>query len=68
MLELALKMANVLKCPLCGCDVPPSRQKLIVAPSTTNEAVTAEVVVCHCPENHRFVVSLKDTARKAHHA
>jgi hypothetical protein len=67
MLELALKMANVLKCPLCGCDVPPSRQRLVVAPSMTNEAV-AEVVVCHCPENHRFVVSPKDTARKAHSA
>lgn len=67
MLEAVLKMANVLKCPVCGCDVLPSRQKLVVAPSMTNEAVT-EVVVCHCPENHRFVVSPKDTARKAHSA
>lgn len=67
MLELALKMATLPKCPVCGCDVPPSRQKLVVAPSMTNEAVTG-VVVCHCPENHRFVVSPKDTARKARSA
>jgi hypothetical protein len=67
MLEVVLTMANVLKCPLCGCDVPPSRQKLVIAPSMTNEAVT-EVVVCHCPDNHRFVVSPKDTARQAHSA
>jgi hypothetical protein len=67
MLELALKMVDVLKCPLCGCEVPASRQKLVVASSMTNEAVT-EVVVCHCPDNHRFVVSPKDTARKAHSA
>jgi hypothetical protein len=66
-LESALKMAKVLTCPVCGCDVLPNRQKLVVAPSMTNEAVT-EVVVCHCPENHRFLVSPKDTARKAHSA
>ncbi len=67
MLELILKTANVLKCPICGCDVALSRRKLVVVPSMTNEAVT-EVVVCHCPENHRFVVSTKDTTRKAHSA
>ena len=67
MLEASLKMANVLKCPVCGCDVLTSRQNLVVARSMTNEAVS-EVVVCHCPENHRFVVSPKDTARKAHSA
>jgi hypothetical protein len=65
MLEASLKMANVLKCPVCGCDVLTSRQNLVVARSMTNEAVS-EVVVCHCPENHRFVVSPKDTVRKAH--
>jgi hypothetical protein len=64
MLELVL-IANVLKCPVCGSDVLTSRQKLVVVPSMTNETVT-EVVVCHCPENHRFVVSPKDTVRKAH--
>jgi hypothetical protein len=67
MLEAALKMANVLTCPVCGCDVLPSRQKLVVAPSMISKAVT-EVVVCHCPENHRFVVSPKEAARKAHSA
>jgi len=67
MLEASLKMANVLKCPVCGCDVLTSRQNLVVARSMTNEAVS-EVVVCHCPENHRFVVSPKDTSRKAHSA
>ena len=64
MLELVL-IANVLKCPVCGSDVLTSRQNLVVARSMTNEAVS-EVVVCHCPENHRFVVSPKDTVRKAH--
>lgn len=50
--------ANVLQCPVCGCDVPSSRQKLLVALSMVNEPDVG-IVVCHCPENHRFVASFK---------
>lgn len=55
---------RVLKCPVCGCEVPSSRQKLLVALSMINEP-GAGVVVCHCPKSHRFVASLKEGAAKA---
>jgi hypothetical protein len=55
---------NVLTCPVCGCDVPSSQQKLLVAFSMMNEP-EAEVVVCHCPESHRFVASFKRLRGKA---
>jgi len=54
---------NVLKCPVCGCDVPLSRQKLLVALSMINQP-EAEILVCHCPESHRFVASFKGLRRK----
>ena len=58
---------NVLKCPVCGCEIPSSQQKLLVALSMINDPET-QIVVCHCPESHRFVASLKKTAKKARSA
>ena len=49
-------MGDLLKCPVCDCEVPLSQQELLFAPADQPEP---EIVVCHCPENHRFVVSSK---------
>jgi len=57
-------MVNVLKCPVCDCDVLLSQQESLVAPSMTNE-LEAGVIVCYCPESHRFVTSLKKILSKA---
>ena len=58
---------SVLQCPVCGSDVPSSRQKSLVALSMINQP-EAEVVVCHCPESHRFVASFKRLRRNARSA
>ena len=54
------EMANVLKCPICGCDVISSQLELLVAPSMPNES-DPKFVVCHCPKSHRFIVTLKES-------
>jgi hypothetical protein len=56
-------MVYVLKCPVFGCDVAPSKQELLVAPSSAKES-EAQFVVCHCPESHRFVASIKRATLK----
>lgn len=57
-------MVSVLTCPVCGCDVQWAEQELLVTPSTTNDSGTGAVVF-HCPQSHRFVTSLKESAAKA---
>ena len=57
-------MPIVLKCPICGRDVISRQLKLLVAASMRNES-QAETVVCHCPDSHRFVASLKQVEREA---
>jgi hypothetical protein len=51
-------MPIVLKCPVCGRDVLSRQLELLVSASLTNHA-PADTVVCHCPDSHRFVASLK---------
>ena len=58
-----LGTGDVLKCPVCGSDVPSSQQKLLVALSMINEP-EAEVLVCHCPQSHRFVASFRRLRKK----
>ncbi len=57
-------MALSLKCPVCGLDVVSSQLQLLIAKAMDNHG-NAETVVCHCPDNHRFVASLKDANAKA---
>ena len=50
----------VLKCPVCGCEAADlSQQQPLAAPQSVDKS-EAEVVVCHCIESHRFVVSLDE--------
>jgi hypothetical protein len=52
----------VPRCPVCGCEaVDLSQQDTHSALQSMNKS-TAEIVICHCLENHRFVVSLKERA------
>ena len=57
-------MVVVLKCPICGRDVLSRQLKLLVSASLKS-ASQAETVVCHCPDSHRFVASLKQFEREA---
>jgi hypothetical protein len=50
---------SVLRCPVCGCEVAVSQQETD-ADARSLEKSDAEIVVCHCVESHRFVVSLKE--------
>lgn len=56
-------MPVVFKCPVCGRDVLSRQLKLLVSTSLKTES-QAETVVCHCPDNHRFVASLKHLERE----
>ena len=56
-------MPIVFKCPVCGRDVLSRQLKLLVSDSLKNES-QADTVVCHCPDNHRFVASLKHIERE----
>jgi hypothetical protein len=50
----------VLRCPVCGSEAPDlNQQKTRAAPQSVDKS-DAGVVICHCIESHRFVVSLGD--------
>jgi hypothetical protein len=50
------------RCPVCGCEaVDLSEPDTRSAPQSMNKS-GAEIVICHCLENHRFVVSLNERA------
>ena len=57
-------MPIVLKCPVCGRHVLSRQLELLVSTSLTN-LPQADIVVCHCPDSHRFVASLKHIKREA---
>jgi hypothetical protein len=51
----------VLRCPICGCEASDlSQLQTLAAPQSVDES-DAEVVICHCMESHRFLVSLGQT-------
>jgi hypothetical protein len=52
---------NLPKCPICGCEAVELKTKegLWLSQSVLNSDLG--VVVCHCIESHRFVVSGKDS-------
>lgn len=52
----------VPRCPVCGCDADDlSQQETLVAPPSMDKP-DAELVICHCTQSHRFVVSLVEIA------
>jgi hypothetical protein len=52
----------VPRCPVCGCDAADlSQQESLAAPPSMDKS-DAEVVICHCMQSHRFVVSLAEIA------
>jgi hypothetical protein len=50
---------SVLRCPVCGGEAAVSPQETD-AHARSLEKPDAEIVVCHCVQSHRFVVSLKE--------
>jgi hypothetical protein len=50
----------VLRCPLCGCEALDFTQPKTLAALQSLDKSDAEVVICHCMESHRFVVSLHE--------
>ena len=46
-------------CPVCGCKAVDSSQQKTLSTQQSMGECGAEVVVCHCAESHRFVVSSK---------
>ena len=51
----------VPRCPVCGCEADSSQRETFAAPQSLEES-DAEVVICHCIQSHRFVISLVEIA------
>jgi hypothetical protein len=52
---------SVPRCPVCGCDADSSQQETLAAPQSVDKS-DAEIVICHCIQSHRFVVSQVEIA------
>ena len=50
----------VLKCPICGRDAFNSQQYQAAEALAAQDQLAADLVVCHCVQSHRFVVSPKE--------
>ena len=50
----------VPRCPICACEAADLSQQRTHLAVQTMEKSDAGVVVCHCIQSHRFVVSLKE--------
>jgi hypothetical protein len=51
----------VPKCPVCGCEAADLSQQTLTAPQS-GDKWGEQVVICHCMQSHRFVVSLPEIA------
>jgi hypothetical protein len=52
----------VPRCPICGCEADDlSQQETLAAPQSVDKS-DAKVLICHCVQSHRFVVSVVETA------
>ena len=52
----------VLRCPVCGCEaLDLSQPKTLAAPQSVDKS-DAKVLICHCVQSHRFVVSVAEIA------
>ena len=49
----------VLTCPICGREAVDLNQQATHSAVQSLEKADAGFVICHCKENHRFVVSLQ---------
>ncbi len=47
-------------CPICGREVFDSIQQQGLSASQAEGKTEVQVVVCHCAESHRFLVSLRE--------
>lgn len=45
-------------CPICGCEAADLSRQGTRSVAQSIEKSDAGVVICHCQENHRFVVSV----------
>ena len=52
----------VPRCLVCGCDADDLSQQETLAALQAKDKSDAEVVICHCIQSHRFVVSLVEIA------
>jgi hypothetical protein len=52
----------VPRCPVCGCDAGELSQRETRAAPQPMDKPDAEVVICHCTQSHRFVVSRMEIA------
>jgi hypothetical protein len=53
---------TTLKCPICSCEAIDSSRSEMLSARQPISPTESEVVICHCAESHRFVVSSKDPA------
>ena len=54
----------VPRCPICGCEAADLSQPEAHSVAQSTEKSDARVVICHCIENHRFVVPLEERFQK----
>jgi hypothetical protein len=50
----------VPRCPVCGCEAADLSEQGMDAAAQSVEKSHAEIMVCHCVESHRFVVSVEE--------
>ncbi len=52
----------VPRCPVCGSEADDLSQRETRAALQSMDKPDAELVICHCTQSHRFVVSLVEIA------
>jgi len=52
----------VPRCPVCGCGTADLSQQETFAASQSRNQFDEEIVICHCQQSHRFVVSRVEIA------
>jgi hypothetical protein len=53
---------SVPRCPVCGCNAFELSQQETLAARQSMDKSDGEVVICHCVQSHRFVVSRVEIA------
>ena len=57
----------VPRCPVCGHEAVDLSQQETHSAQQSMDKSDAEVVICHCKESHRFVVSLTSAVKALPH-
>jgi len=51
---------SALICPICGCEAVESKELGTLFANFSGAILESDVLICHCPENHRFVTPSRE--------